>query len=96
MMIQSVTYQNFKVLRDATLPLGRFTLIVGPNGSGKSAALTGLMSAARGAGLNYKADLSIGAPDSAEIRISIAWALDGGKRTVLTWQDRINVAGPHR
>lgn len=38
-MIESVQFRNFKVLRDATLPLSRFTLIVGPNGSGKSTAL---------------------------------------------------------
>ena len=38
-MIESVQFKNFKALRDATLPLGRFTLIVGPNGSGKSTAL---------------------------------------------------------
>lgn len=41
-MITSVHFKNFKVLRDAILPLGRFTLIVGPNGSGKSTALQAL------------------------------------------------------
>ena len=39
-MIESVQFRNFKALRNTTLPLGRFTLIVGPNGSGKSTALT--------------------------------------------------------
>jgi len=38
-MITSIQFRNFKVLRDATLPLGPFTLIVGPNGSGKSTAM---------------------------------------------------------
>ncbi len=38
-MIESVHFQNFKALRDTTLPLGRFTLIVGANGSGKSTAM---------------------------------------------------------
>ena len=38
-MLQSIQFENFKMLRDATLPLGRFTLIVGPNGSGKSTAM---------------------------------------------------------
>ena len=38
-MITSIRFQNFKALRDVTLPLGRFTLIVGPNGSGKSTAM---------------------------------------------------------
>ncbi len=41
-MIESVQFRNFKALRDAILPLGRFTLIVGPNGSGKSTALQAL------------------------------------------------------
>ncbi len=35
-MIESVECKNFKVLRDATLPLGRCNVLVGPNGSGKT------------------------------------------------------------
>jgi AAA15 family ATPase/GTPase len=41
-MLTSITFKNFRVLRDATLPLGPFTLLVGPNGSGKSTALLAL------------------------------------------------------
>ena len=41
-MIQLMQFQNFKVLRDAQLPLSRFTLLVGPNGSGKSTAMQAL------------------------------------------------------
>jgi len=41
-MIKEIRYQNFKALRDATLPLGRFTLIVGANGTGKTTALRAL------------------------------------------------------
>lgn len=41
-MIKSVHFSNFKALRDTTLPLSRFTLIVGPNGSGKSTAMQAL------------------------------------------------------
>ncbi|HKG95989.1 MAG TPA: ATP-binding protein [Gemmatimonadaceae bacterium] len=41
-LIKSVKFQNYKLLRDAFLPLGRVTLIVGPNGSGKSTALQAL------------------------------------------------------
>jgi predicted ATPase len=44
-MIESVEFRNLKALRDTTLPLGRFTLIVGPNGSGKSTALWALQAA---------------------------------------------------
>lgn len=46
-MIKSIQFKNFKVLRDATLPLGRFTLIVGPNGSGKSTALQAIQVVAK-------------------------------------------------
>lgn len=42
MQIESVTFKNFKVLRDTTLPLSRMTLLIGPNGSGKSTAFEGL------------------------------------------------------
>ncbi len=38
-MIKEIRYKNFKALHDATLPLGRFTLIVGANGTGKTTAL---------------------------------------------------------
>ena len=44
-MIESVQFRNFKALRNTTLPLGRFTLIVGPNASGKSTALQALKTA---------------------------------------------------
>jgi predicted ATPase len=42
-MFESITFLNFKALRDTTLPLNRFTLIVGPNGSGKSTALNAFL-----------------------------------------------------
>jgi predicted ATPase len=41
-MIKEIRYKNFKALRDATLPLGRFTLIVGANGTGKTTAIKGV------------------------------------------------------
>ncbi len=41
-MIKEIRYKNFKALRDATLPLGRFTLIVGANGTGKTTAIQAL------------------------------------------------------
>src|SRR4051794_19896110 len=43
-MIQSLRFKNYRVLRDAVLPLGPFTLLVGPNGSGKSTVLHALRS----------------------------------------------------
>jgi predicted ATPase len=41
-VIKSISFRNFRILRDATLPLRPLTLIVGPNGSGKSTALDAL------------------------------------------------------
>src|SRR5438128_11203841 len=41
-MIESIQFTNFKALRNATLPLAPFTLLMGPNGSGKSTVLQAL------------------------------------------------------
>lgn len=41
-MITSIAFDNFRLLHDAVLPLGPFTLLVGPNSSGKSSALAAL------------------------------------------------------
>jgi predicted ATPase len=41
-MIESIEFKNFKVLRDAKLPLSRCNVLVGPNGSGKSTVLQAL------------------------------------------------------
>jgi predicted ATPase len=41
-MIESIEFNNFKVLRNAVLPLGRLNLLIGPNGSGKSTVLQAL------------------------------------------------------
>lgn len=46
-MIRSIQFKNFKVLRDCTLPLSQFTLLIGPNGTGKSTALAGIQFLAR-------------------------------------------------
>ena len=41
-MIERVRFRNFKSLRDVTIPLERFTVLVGPNASGKTSVLQGL------------------------------------------------------
>jgi len=41
-MIQTVSFKNFKALRDLTISLERFTVLVGPNASGKTSVLLGL------------------------------------------------------
>lgn len=45
-MIESIEFVNFKALRNATLPLAPFTLLLGPNGSGKSSVLQALQGVA--------------------------------------------------
>lgn len=40
-MIETVSFKNFKALRDVTVPLERFTVLVGPNASGKTSVLQG-------------------------------------------------------
>ena len=40
--IESIHFENFKALRDSTLPLGPCNILVGPNGSGKSTVLQAL------------------------------------------------------
>lgn len=41
-MIQTVSFENFKALRNLTISLERFTVLVGPNASGKTSVLQGL------------------------------------------------------
>jgi predicted ATPase len=41
-VLKAIEFHNFKVIRNATLPLARCTLMIGPNGSGKSTALQAL------------------------------------------------------
>jgi predicted ATPase len=71
-MFESIKFQNLKALRDATLPLSRFTLIVGPNGSGKSTALNAFLA------LNDPRLLvdnrSAGAPNSESVSLTAVWS----------------------
>lgn len=41
-MISKVSFKNFKCLRDVSIDLERFTVLVGPNSSGKSSILQGM------------------------------------------------------
>jgi putative ATP-dependent endonuclease of the OLD family len=42
MKIESVRIQNFRTIKDQTVPLTDYTCLVGPNGAGKSSILTAL------------------------------------------------------
>ncbi|OLE54689.1 MAG: hypothetical protein AUG51_06970 [Acidobacteria bacterium 13_1_20CM_3_53_8] len=77
-MIKSVHFKNFKALRDATLPLSRFTLIVGPNGSGKSTAMQAL-SMASNPNVAYFGDVvtaDLQRSSDSIVEILIDWAVD--------------------
>lgn len=92
-MIESVHYQNFRVLRNSVLPLGRFTIIVGPNGSGKSTAVQALQIAPKEAGAIYSDLLTAGLTPDANVKVQIEvrwqtkaatkyiWSLEGYQPT---------------
>ena len=73
-MLKSIRFQNFKALRDTTLPLGRFTLIIGPNGSGKTTALQALRAYPEFPGFNYARCRSVGLQQGAVIGWDVDWA----------------------
>ncbi|HEY0380432.1 MAG TPA: ATP-binding protein [Pyrinomonadaceae bacterium] len=97
-MIKSVHFKNFKALRDATLPLSRFTLIVGPNGSGKSTAMQALLMAGRpnqyrDAKQFLSADLN--QLEKVQVNIEIVWELGALQFTSMSgWLLRLNLASP--
>lgn len=74
-MIESVEFHNFKALRDTTLPLSRFTLIVGPNGSGKSTAMQALQAVGNPSQLNFHQLASVGlqVTDEAPVEVIVNW-----------------------
>lgn len=73
-MIEKIRYKNFKALRDATLPLERFTLIVGANGTGKTTAMTGLSMAARLIDYKWEDVVSSGVEES-PVEISVSFPI---------------------
>lgn len=94
-MIESVQFKNFKALRDTTLPLGRFTLIVGPNGSGKSTALQGLRAAHSLRSVDYERFVTVGDGVSGP-EISLTWSgTHAGIVTQVTWDRSADRAPQH-
>jgi predicted ATPase len=72
-MIEWIEFKNFKALRNAKLPLSRFTLIVGANGSGKSTALQAVL-ALRGPGqLTFDQVRTAGVPETEAVLITAKW-----------------------
>jgi predicted ATPase len=89
-MIKSIHFQNFKALRDATLPLGPFTLIVGANGSGKTTAMKAfefiLGGSARNVGDVISAELS--QERAASVAVHVTWIEDGKEHITGALLDR--------
>jgi predicted ATPase len=81
-MIESVQFKNFKVLRNAELPLGRFTLIVGPNSSGKSTVLQALKMAGSPSQYSYGQIVTAGS-GATTVEIIINWT--GKCKTLHLW-----------
>ncbi|HKV34506.1 MAG TPA: AAA family ATPase [Pyrinomonadaceae bacterium] len=77
-MITSVRFQNFKALRDVTLPLGRFTLIVGPNGSGKSTAMQAFQFVL-GETPKSLQDWSTHGSSQSSVKVHVTWLEDGNE-----------------
>jgi predicted ATPase len=78
MAIASLHFQNFKVFKDATLPLGRVTLIIGPNGSGKSTCMEALemlsgVSDPHGPMPDESPFRSFNVPNDASVSIDVTW-----------------------
>ena len=88
-MIEWIEFKNFKALRDAKLPLSRFTLLVGPNGSGKSTALQGIQ-ALRGPN-QWSMDQvrTAGLPQSESVAVTASWKERGnGYKILFEWNGR--------
>ena len=92
-MIESVQFRNFRVLRDTTLPLSRFTLLLGPNGSGKSTALQALenvqkifsVSGGR-AGFEQVVTTGVAMSEATEVEVLLRWSAPcGGMTTQIDW-----------
>ena len=97
-MIEAIEFKNFRALRNATLPLGRCTLIVGPNGSGKSTAIQGLTAVAvAGANMSYERVVSAGA-NSAEVVVTVCWGdrPARGATTKVLWDAKGTSLATHR
>jgi predicted ATPase len=95
-MITSVHFQNFKALRDATLPLGAFTLIVGPNGSGKSTAMQGLKFASNPEAFSFEEIVTAGWQRDAEpiVEVEVEWLEQGLKTTTVSGKELKRTFGP--
>jgi predicted ATPase len=90
-MIESIEFKNFKALRDTTLQLSRFTLIVGANGSGKSSALQSILALAHGGSGQWHLSRvrTVGAPQVESVTLTARWKQEkNGFRITYGWNER--------
>src|ERR1700720_28777 len=94
-MFESIEFKNFKALRNATLPLGRFTLIVGANGSGKSTALNSILVLRSPGQWPFQQVLTAGVSEHEGSSLSAKWSEANAKSVVnVDWQGRPGIRGP--
>lgn len=96
-MIESVEFKNFKSLKDTTLPLSRFTLLIGPNGSGKSTALQALRAVRYPTNVSYHDIVTAGltSQDEETVTILVNWMSPNDKiQTFSQWSSARVGAGP--
>jgi predicted ATPase len=74
-MLKSITFLNFKALRNTTLLLGPFTLLVGPNGSGKTTALNALTLIRQPGQWDFHklATAGLGVTENSAVEVSVLW-----------------------
>jgi predicted ATPase len=93
-MIESIKFDNFKALRDTTLPLSWFTLIVGANGSGKSSALTSFLALQAPYHFEPSRIRSASTPRSVAITLTAKWKEDRNDNIVTVSWEGGGVSGP--
>jgi predicted ATPase len=86
-VFKSITFKNFKALRDTTLPLSPFTLLLGPNGSGKSTVLQSLETIANRGALDIRKVASVGANLGGDhpVQVLLDWAEGPAAVSVASW-----------
>ncbi len=73
LFVEKLEVHNFKGLRDSTVPLSRFTVLVGPNGSGKTTVLQALQAVGRQTHLDPSRFGTVDGDHSTDITIVLHW-----------------------